>query len=177
LKQRQDQLNNGQRWFAVCSGSKWTSKQWPADRYAEVGHKLIHEQGLQPVIFGGAEDRELGQMLISRWQTGLCAAGELSVRESAALLEHASFYLGNDTGVMHLAAAVGTPCVAIFSALDWPGRWHPYGSGHRVLRHEVACAGCLLQKCDRDHQCLAGISAEAVYQACCDVLNARTAPG
>lgn len=161
------------RWFAVCSGSKWSSKQWPAERYAEVGRRLVMERGLLPVIVGGSEDRELGQRLIAGWGTGLCAAGELSVRESAALLEGARFYLGNDTGVMHLAAAVGTPCVAIFSALDWPGRWHPYGRIHRVLRHEVPCAGCLLQECDRNHLCLAGISADAVYQACLDVLDNR----
>lgn len=162
------------RWFAVCSGSKWSSKQWPADRYAEVGRRLIVERGLLPVIFGGSEDRALAQQLIAGWGAGLCAAGELSVRESAALLQQARFYLGNDTGVMHLAAAVGTPCVAIFSALDWPGRWHPYGPGHRVLRHEVPCAGCLLQVCDRDHLCLAGISTDAVYQGCREVLDTRT---
>lgn len=164
-----------QGWFALCSGTKWSSKQWPWERYAEVGRRLIHEHGLLPVIVGGGEDRELGQRLIAEWGTGLCAAGELSVRESAALMSTARFYLGNDTGVMHLAAAVGTGCVAVFSALDWPGRWYPYGSGHRVLRHEVPCAGCLLQVCDQNHQCLAGISTDSVYEACRSLLDSTQA--
>ena len=51
---------------------------------------------------------------------------------------------------MHLAAAVGTPCVAIMSALDWPGRWVPYGQGHIVLRRSVPCEGCLLKVCDKE---------------------------
>lgn len=162
----------GRGWFAVCSGSKWTSKQWPAERYQEVGRRLIHQHGLVPVIIGGREDRELGERLIAQWGTGLCAAGELSVRESAALMRGAKFYLGNDTGVMHLAAAVGRPCVGIFSALDWPGRWFPYGKGHRVLRFEVPCSGCLLEVCDRRNECLTGIDVDRVHQACLEVLAA-----
>lgn len=160
-------------WFAVCAGSKWTSKQWPADRYQEVVHRLIDQTGLVPVIFGGAEDRELGRSLIQGWGQGGCAAGEFSVRESAALLRHARFYLGNDTGVMHLAAAMGRPCVGIFSALDWPGRWFPYGEGHQVLRHEVPCAGCLAQRCPYANECLTGISVEAVMRACETVLASQ----
>ncbi|MFN0076482.1 MAG: glycosyltransferase family 9 protein [Prosthecobacter sp.] len=157
-------------WFAVCSGSKWSSKQWPWDRYLEVGRRLIREHGLLPMIFGGGEDRELGLKLIAGWGMGLCAAGELTVRESAALLGRARFYLGNDTGVMHLAAAMGTPCVGIFSALDWPGRWHPYGRGHQVLRHHVTCAGCLLQVCRYSNECLTGIQVDRVVSACEAVL-------
>ena len=157
-------------WFAVCAGSKWSSKQWPSERYLAVGKKLIEEQGLLPVIFGGSEDRELGKQLIAQWGTGLCAAGELRVRESAALLKNAIFYLGNDTGVMHLAAAMGTPCVGIFSALDWPGRWFPYGDGHQIIRHEVPCAGCLLQVCNRSNECLTGIEVDQVLSACQKVL-------
>lgn len=158
-------------WFAICAGSKWSSKQWPTENYFEVGRRLIEAHGLLPVVLGGAEDREIGQRLISTWGKGLCAAGDLSVRESAALMQNARFYLGNDTGVMHLAAAVGTRCIGIFSALDWPGRWHPYGVGHEVVRHEVPCAGCLLQTCDKENICLRKISSTQVLKACERVLS------
>ncbi len=158
-------------WFAVCSGSKWSSKKWPAERYQEVGRRLIAQHGLMPVILGGREDRDLGEQLIARWGAGLCAAGDLSVRESAALMRGAKFYLGNDTGVMHLAAAVGRPCVGVFSALDWPGRWYPYGNGHRVLRFDVPCSGCLLEMCNQHNECLRGIEVDRVHDACLEILG------
>ncbi len=160
----------GKPWFALCNGSKWESKRWPEDRYLTVLQRLAREHDLTPVIFGGREDVESGMRLIEQLGRGACSAGELQVRESAAMLQMARFYLGNDTGVMHLAAAVGTPCVGIFSSLDWPGRWSPYGPGHRVLRHEVPCAGCLSPICRHHHECLTGISADSVYAACMDVL-------
>ncbi len=159
------------RWFALGVGAMWESKRWPVGRYLEVGRRLRAELGLVPVVVGGREDREIGSRLAASWKMGLCAAGELSVRESAALLEGCSFYLGNDTGPMHLAAAVGRPCVGVFSAQDWPGRWHPYGQGHQVLRSDPPCAGCRLPVCSRHLRCLTDISVDAVYRACLEVLN------
>jgi heptosyltransferase III len=157
-------------WVAVCPGAKLSSKLWPWERYAEVGQRLIARHGIFPVVIGGAEDQAVGLKLVAAWGTGLCAAGQLKVRESAALMEQARLYLGNDTGVMHLAAAVGRPCVAVFSAQDWPGIWEPYGTGHHVLRFEVPCAGCRLSVCDQDLRCLRGIEVERVYAACAAVL-------
>ncbi len=90
-------------------------------------------------------------------------------------MEGARFYLGNDTGAMHLAAAMGRPCVAVFSAREWPGRWHPYGEGHKVLRFEVPCSGCRLEVCDKELQCLKGIQVEEVYQACATMLAKQIA--
>ena len=163
-----------QRWFALCNGSKWSSKQWPEERYLEVARRLITQHDLTPVVFGGREDVESGRRLIAQLGRGACSAGELSVRESAAMLQCARFYLGNDTGVMHLAAAVGTRCVAVFSAQDWPGRWSPYGAGHEMLRVEVPCAGCMQQNCPLENQCLTGISPEAVLAACGRILATET---
>jgi ADP-heptose:LPS heptosyltransferase len=163
-------LTDGQ-WFALCQSSKWPSKCWPEDCYQNVVSALFKETGMVPVIFGGAEDRVAAQRLIQKLGFGHCAAGDLSVRESAAMLQRARFYLGNDTGVMHLAAAVRTPCVAIFASIDWPGRWNPYGSGHEVLRFPVPCAGCLAPECAFNSECLEGIHPIEVLAACNRVLN------
>jgi heptosyltransferase III len=157
-------------WVAICSGGKVRSKLWPWERYCEVVRLLIEQHGIFPVIIGGAEDRELGKKLLASWGTGLCSAGELTVRESAALMEGARFYLGNDTGAMHLASAVGIPCVAIFSARDWPGIWEPYGIGHKVLRFDVPCSGCRVEVCDKELKCLRGIQTQQVYQACVEMI-------
>lgn len=159
------------RLVAICPGSKWPSKIWPEERFAEVGRRLLKEEGLFPVVFGGAEDRERGERLIASWGSGANAAGSLNVRDAAAALSFCHLYVGNDTGTMHMAAAVGTPCVVTLSAQDWPGRWYPYGEGHIVLRRTVVSEGCMLRVCDRDLECLKLIETEEVLRACRTVLN------
>ncbi|HXD31061.1 MAG TPA: glycosyltransferase family 9 protein [Pyrinomonadaceae bacterium] len=152
-------------------GSKWPSKVWPEDRFGELGAQLIREADIQPVVFGGVDDVGLGERLVNSWGRGVNGAGQLSVRQSAAALEHCSLFVGNDSGTMHLAAAVGVPCVVVMSAQDWPGRWHPYGERHIVLRVAVPCEGCMLAVCNQNElRCLTEISIEKVKQACIDTL-------
>ena len=151
----------------IGPGSKWPSKLWPEERFAELGTRLIRELGFYPVVFGGSDEAALAARLIKHWGAGVSAAGVLSIRAAATVLARCSLYVGNDTGTMHLAAAVGTPCVAIFSALDWPGRWHPYGHGHTVLRRQVPCEGCLLSVCTmQGMRCLREITTDDVIAHC-----------
>jgi heptosyltransferase III len=153
-------------------GSKWPSKVWPEERFLEVGRQLIQSRDILPVVFGGSENRELGQRLLNAWGRGANAAGELSVRHAAVALSYCRLYVGNDTGTMHLAAAVGTPCIAIMAAIDWPGHWNPYGAGHTVLRRAVPCEGCLLHVCEHEAmRCLKEISVEEVVDACTETLT------
>jgi heptosyltransferase-3 len=163
----------GRRQIGVAPGSKWDSKIWDEERFGQVVDRLINTHDVFPVIFGGSEDREKGDRLLARWNTGINAAGVLNVREAAAALESAVLYLGNDTGTMHLAACVGTPCVAIFSALDLIGRWYPYGSENEVFRRSVECEGCYSPVCFNNHKCLDLISEEDVYQACARLLDRK----
>ncbi len=162
---------SGRRLIAVAPGSKWASKIWPAERFAEVGERLIIHDNAFPVIFGGPEDRERGDALIDHWNLGVNAAGELNVREAAAALQQCELYLGNDTGTMHLAAAVGTPCVAVFAAIDWIGRWKPFGKDNVIFRKRVECEGCHTPDCFNNHKCLNLIEIDEVYKACHQVLK------
>ncbi len=148
-------------------GSNWPSKIWPKEKYAETGNQIICRYNILPVVFGSPEDRQLGDWLIKKWGKGINAAGVLNVREAAAVLKHCRLYIGNDTGTMHLAAAVGTPCVAVFSSQDWPGRWNPYGKQHIVLRSAVPCEGCKAYTCPKESiDCLNAISISNVFNAC-----------
>ena len=162
---------NDRKLVAVAPGSKWASKIWSETRYAEVVNRLIKDFGCYPVIFGGSEDRKKGKRLITGWETGMNAAGILSIRESAALLKDCTLYLGNDTGTMHLAAAVGTPCVAIFAAIDWRGRWQPFGNVHSIFRKSVECEGCFTANCFNNHKCLDLIEIDEVHAACARILT------
>ena len=164
-------VTRGKPWFALCFGSKWQSKQWPIELFDRVVREITVKLDLMPVIIGGPEDRDQGLQLIQAWGQGVCAAGELPVRISAALMRHARFYLGNDTGVLHLAAAEKVPCIGIFSSQDWPGRWHPYGLNHHVLRESVTCSGCRIGVCPYDRLCLSRIHPQQVFELCKSVVS------
>lgn len=150
-------------WVGIGPGSKMPAKVWPTERFFEVVSMLIRKHDVWPVIFGGWEDRALGLDLVKRWGRGSVAAGELGVRQGIAALERCLLYLGNDTGTMHMAVAAGIPCVAVFSARDYPGNWYPYGDGHVVFRTSIDCEGCMLQDCPKDNACLLAIKAEDVF--------------
>jgi ADP-heptose:LPS heptosyltransferase len=159
--------DGGRQWIAVGPGSKMPVKRWPAERYTEVVQRLIEEFDIWPVIFGGPEDATVAESLVTQWGCGYVAAGKLGVREAITAMERCAMYLGNDSGVMHLAVVAGLKCVAIFSARGYPGNWEPYGIGHVVFRKTLACAGCMLQVCtEKDMECIRSISAEDVFQAC-----------
>lgn len=160
--------------LAVAPSGKWESKIWAENSFAEVVQKLIEREDVFPVLFGGAEDEEKGNRLIGRWSRGANAAGKLNVRQAAAALARCRIYLGNDTGTMHLAASVGIPCAAVFSAIDWAGRWIPFGENHRTFRAIVPCEGCLSSVCKFQHECLKAIKTDAVFDQCLFLWNTRS---
>lgn len=159
--------------LAVSVGTKVQSKDWGAanwrallGRLAEIcpGHALA--------LLGAAEESAASEAAAEGWRhhsltpdaapvINLC--GRLTPRESAAAFAEARLFLGHDSGPMHLAAAVGTPCIAIFAARNIPRVWFPYGSAHRVLYHTVECAGCGLETCIVERRkCLMSITVDEV---------------
>ena len=171
---------SGSRLVAIGPGSKSQATQWPIDRYEEVGRRLLRiHPDLRLLVFGAPHERSLAGTLCRAWgASAVNLAGSVTLSQSAAMLERCLLYVGNDTGTMHLAASVGTPCVAIFSARDNPGRWEPVGDGHTVLRHEVPCAGCLLSTCvEHDQACLKAVSVDDVVEAAAAGLTAKERVG
>lgn len=161
---------------AVGAGSNMPAKQWPEDRFSEVGAALLERNAdVVLVAIGGPEEQALGDRLCATWgpRSGNLA-GRLSVYGSAAVLARCAAYIGNDTGAMHLAGLVGTPCVALFSARDEPGKWEPFGKGHVILRQNTECAGCMLRVCTREgNKCLTRISADSVLAAAGRIISSR----
>jgi ADP-heptose:LPS heptosyltransferase len=153
---------------AIGPGSKMASKRWPEQRFEELGVAILERHPeVMLVAVGGSGDAPTGERLCARWgERSRNLAGRLGVYGTAAVLERARFYVGNDSGAMHLAAFSGTPCVAIFSARDAAGRWDPIGEGHQVLRHQTGCAGCMLEECVKEaNKCLTLISVHSVLSA------------
>jgi histidinol-phosphate phosphatase family protein len=156
---------------ALCPGVQYgTAKRWPLARYAEAAARLA-AAGVAGVVVGSREEHRLGERILrvvgakaprfrARWRNA-CGAGSLLL--AAEVLRRASAVVCNDTGTMHLAAAVGTPVVALFGPTDprWTG---PCGEGHRVLRRAFPCAPCLRRRCPYGDPapCLAAIPVSEV---------------
>ena len=157
---------NEKRLFGVALSSKWESKNWSLENYEYVISKMIAERNAFPVFFGGNDEKEIGDKFVNKFKTGANAAGKLNIRKAAAALEKCRIFLGNDTGTMHLAASVKTPCIAVFAAIDWAGRWYPFGKQNTVFRETVECEACLTPICYNDNKCLKLISPKKVLDAC-----------
>jgi heptosyltransferase-2 len=143
------------------------AKCWPSERFAELGRRLIREQGASILIFGSSRPREeaLNATIAEGIGEGcLNLSGRTSLLELAALLRRCRLLVTNDTGTMHIAAAVGTRVVAIFGPTD-PRTTYPLGEGHVIIREEVSCAPCLKRVCPGDHRCMELISVAHVLEA------------
>ncbi len=142
-----------QPFLAVSVGTKMQSKDWGRDNWqALLAAVASRFPQLGLVLCGAREESEVSDFAAAGWQQHSSApilnlCGQISPRESGAIIQHAALFVGQDSGPMHLAAAVQTPCVAIFASLRPPGMWFPYGDRNRVLYHEVDCAGCALETC------------------------------
>lgn len=164
-------LRRNRKWVgkdlvAFCPWSKITSKSWPAERFIEVGRRLLATGRFEIVVLGGPGDAVPSGAMVEQWGEGLNAAGVFSVLGSGAVLARCRFAFTLDSGPMNLAAAVGTPCVAIFAGTDYPGRFSPLGEGHTILRHTVRCGGCRLTQCPVEgHPCMNRITVEDAWTA------------
>jgi ADP-heptose:LPS heptosyltransferase len=159
-------ISEGERYVVMHPGAKRTTNQWPAVRFASVADEIIRRWGTPVILTGSASEASLVQHiagLMREKATILC--GQINLPRMAALLERSFLYVGNDTGPMHIAAAVGTPIVSIFGARDFPERWYPAGAGHSVLRRDVPCSPCFKEVCDRDLICLKRIEVDDVLSA------------
>jgi heptosyltransferase-3 len=158
--------------IAVSVGTKVQSKDWGRENWrALLGGlgALYPEYAL--VLNGAREESEASEFAADGWRAvnpgpviNIC--GKLTPRESAAAFGMAKLFVGHDSGPMHLAAAVQTPCVAIFAARNKPRVWFPYGRQHRVLYHRVECWGCGLETCVVERKrCLTSITVDEVAAA------------
>ena len=164
--------------IAVSVGTKVQSKDWGAENWRTMlGELAAAAPGHALVLCGVAEEFAASEAAAGGWQEAgggvpinLC--GKLTPRESAAVFERARMFIGHDSGPMHLAAAVQTPCVAIFAARNKPRVWFPYGRQHRVIYHPVDCWGCGLETCIKERKrCITSITVDEVMAAVRDVLG------
>jgi ADP-heptose:LPS heptosyltransferase len=153
------------RLAAIAPSAKREPNRWPPERFVRVG-KHLTAMGFKLVILAGAGDRELCDQMVRQIGTdAFNLAGKTSILESCEMLRRCELLICNDSGVQHMASAVGTPCVSLFSARDMPGKWSPYGERNLVLRKWVECHTCFAEKCPRENLCMKMIEVDEVIAA------------
>jgi heptosyltransferase-2 len=160
--------------FALNPGAEYgTAKRWPAERFIELATQLHHRTRCHWVVLGGRADRELATAIASAVGSGIGPAnvtniaGETSLRELCAVLKACAVAVTNDTGPMHVAAALGTPVVVPFGSTS-PEMTAPSfasDSKHEFITGQVPCAPCFRRECPIDFRCMKNISVEQMVQA------------
>ena len=159
-------------WIGLNPGAFFGSaKRWVPERYAAAGERLARDAGARVAIVGGALERTLGEAIASAMRVParvLC--GETTLGELVGVLSHLRLLLTNDSGPMHLAAALGVPVVAVFGPTDWR-ETGPVGTRQRLVREPVHCSPCLLRECPIDHRCMRRVAVERVVGEARELLS------
>ena len=143
------------------------AKRWPAERFADVARALAGD-GVQPVMIGTAADRSAAADVERAFGGGgrclLSLVGRTDVPTLAGVLAICRALVTNDSGAMHLAAAVGTSVVAVFGPTDERAT-RPLGDAHQIVTGPAWCRPCMRRECPLDHACMRGVETEAVTAA------------
>jgi heptosyltransferase-1 len=148
-----------QDYIVLVPGARWDSKRWPPENFGRLAALLP----LNSLIVGSKGDKDISDKIVSQSKSkSVSLAGKTTLKELVQIVRGAKFVVTNDSGPMHIAAALGIPIFAIFGPTD-AARTGPYGRGHTVIREEVSCAPCFKKKCD-DMRCIRNLSVEKVYK-------------
>jgi len=148
---------------AVGAGASYGSaKCWPPERFAAAINRLMRERKAEIILFGTLAEAAVSAAI----QAGLDQAvldltGKTEIAELPALLSRCTVFLGNDSGAMHVAAAVGLPVVAVFGPTD-PWGTAPVTARCTIVQEKPYCSPCFLRKCPTDHRCMTAVAPQTV---------------
>jgi lipopolysaccharide heptosyltransferase I len=162
-----EQAGLAQRPYAVLvPAARWQTKRWPTENFARLADAAAQRLGLAVVLIGAAAEAELCYQVQRRAATGLInLAGKSTLPELVAVVKAAQVVVTNDSGPMHVAAAMDRPVVALFGPTN-PTRTGPYSAAARVIRKPLPCSPCYLRRlsqCPHKHHCLRQIGVEEVF--------------
>ena len=159
-------IGSGDVLLGINAGASFGSaKRWYPERFGEVAKQLAVAWSARIILFGGPDETGIVAE-IERTLQGNCLdmAGKTSVRQLMALIKRCNFFITNDSGPMHIAAAFGVPLVAIFGPTDHRGT-APCSDTAVIIRQAIDCAPCKLRVCPTDHRCMTAVTVEDVVQA------------
>lgn len=141
------------------------AKRWPAERFGVLAGRIEREMGCRLLVFGTGADRDAART-IARYAPGKVVdlTGRTSLAEAMALIEKCHVFVTNDSGLMHVAAALKTPTVAIFGSTN-PVTTGPYSQNSLVIRKAISCSPCMKTHCSSDFRCMREITSDEVFAA------------
>jgi heptosyltransferase-1 len=156
-------LSAVRRRFAVLFvGTRWQSKQWFPVQIAECAELLQAIHQLDVILLGAKEDQAIAREAMARAHGPVVdLVGRTSLREAIGIIGSATVAIGPDTGLMHIAAAVGTPVISLWGATD-PRRTGPYGFAELVIQGQAACVPCHRRHCSIGRICMQSITKEQI---------------
>ena len=181
-------VDNGEWWapagprIVVHPGCTMPARTYSWEGFAAVAASLVSDLGASVVVTGTADERELVERVVASVPTTTRdrvrpCAGELAFAEFCALIDAADLTVTNNTGPMHVAAAVKTPIVALFAWTNPPEQWGPWMVPHRLLNHDVPCKLCYARVCPYTHDCLRLVTPVQVVAAGAELLTLAPANG
>lgn len=152
--------------IAIAAGASYGSaKCWPPERFAEVADRLAAKTHADIILFGTVGEIPVADAIIAAMQEKpINLTGRTAVADLPALLSQCHLFIGNDSGAMHVAAAVGLPVVAVFGPTD-PLGTAPVTPKFSIVQEKPHCSPCFLRRCPIDHRCMKAISPNMVYKA------------
>jgi len=158
------------RFIAVNPVAQWDSKLWEPASFGVLMDRIHGDLGMKPVLTGSSADRAYAGRIRKYTRTpwvDLC--GKTSLKDLTVLYRRSALVISTDTGPMHIAAAVGTPVVALFGPTD-SQRTGPYGPHHRIVRTGISCSPCFRRSCDH-RSCMRDLSPDQVFGSVRDLLR------
>jgi heptosyltransferase-2 len=152
--------------IAVGAGASYGSaKCWPPDRFAEAANRLQTQTDADVILFGTAAEAAVSNAIIAAMRKKpIDLTGKTSIADLPALLSQCHLFLGNDSGAMHVAAAVGLPVVAVFGPTD-PCGTAPVTPCSSIVQQKVYCSPCFLRRCPTNHRCMQLVTPDMVEAA------------
>ena len=161
------------RYIVINPGAAYGSaKRWGHDRFAETADRLGTELSVKVVIIGSEAERVIAEQVRSSMTVPAAILnGRTSLETLIGVISGAALMVTNDSGPMHIAAALEVPTVAVFGATN-DAATGPWGTRARVVKEAVDCSPCMLRECPIDHRCMTRVTAEAVCRAAREVMSA-----
>lgn len=159
MQQHGLQENN---FIAMSPIAYWETKLWDHDHFAHLADRIQQKLGMK-VVWTGSGKKSLEEITSRMESETINLGGQTTLPELACLYKKANMLITTDSGPMHIAAAVGTPVIALFGPTD-PKRTGPYGHGHKIIQAGVSCSPCFLKKCPT-RKCMKDIGPSIVFAA------------